>query len=799
MTFTYKKTKLIAAMLSVFLLVTACDSPEQKAQNFIENGQKLYKEGSYTKSAIEFKNALQIDKKLLDAWYGLALAEEKNGKWKQVAGSLKNTLDLDPNHFEANLKLGKLLMLAGKPDVALEYSNKVIELNTEHAGANSLQATVLFKMKDVDGALKYANKALSLDPVNMEAILLLAAHAIRNEEGEKSLAYLDQAITAHKDSLGLKLIKIQALESLGRGDESEVLFKELLTSDPKNIDISNAFTTFYLNQNKLKEAEQVLRDLAEARGNDEIANLRVVAFLNETHGSEKAIAELENLIATKMDNFTYKLSLVDLLSSGGMNDKAVEVLDTILKAEKDEKRIESAKLRLAEVYTADGQVEKSKEIYEPILSADGLNERGLLLRAAYQISNNELDAAIGDLRSVLRGNPESIRALYMLGNVYTRTDAFELANDRYNLAFKASDFSPSIGLMYAQFHMDRKKPQRAEDTLVKVVQKGRATLQVLEGLANIRLQTGDWMGAQEVVEMMRQAGTDEQKTLKFQGHIYAGLKRFDESIKTFETAYNKSPLESQPMVDLVRSYVQSGKMEDAHRFIDSVLVANQESFYGNLLKARLFTIEDKRPEAVDSYEKAINSDPKNMIGYRTFASFHMADKNFDGATAILDRGLAVENESVILTLMKAGILEMQQKTDEAISAYEQILASQPENLIAKNNLANLLLMAKGDQQRITRAYELAKTFEDSKVPVFRDTLGLAYLEKGETEKAKVLFEELAGKFPDAAVFKYHLGITYKTIGDVEGAKKVLNDALEKADSDPSVRKSDIEAFLKGMN
>jgi tetratricopeptide (TPR) repeat protein len=796
MEFMHKRVKRFSGLLAVLLLVAACDSPEEKAQNFIENGQKLYKEEAYVKAVIEFKNALQIDKKLMDAWYGLALAEEKRGKWDQVAGALKHTLDINPEHYEANLKLGKLLILGGQAENALEYSNKAIELQPEEAAANALQGIVLFKIKDVDGALKYAEKALKLDPSNTDAILMLAAHSVHSGDGAKGLAYLDRAIDADKDNLGLKLIKIQALATLERSDESEALFIEIMKRDPGNAEIANAFTRFYLSQNEVIKAEKVLRDLAATRKGDVETNSRLVRFLNEAYGSKKAIEELEKLIAANDNNFDYKMVLVNLLSGGGNADEAIEVLNGILSSETDDAKLVSTKLRLAEVFTTKNEWEKSKELFEPILAEDALEGRALLLRAAYRLSKDNQDGAIEDLRTVLRDNPNSIRALFMLGNVHSKKGSYELANDRFNLAFRASEFSPQMGLIYARFLLARKSPQRAEDALLKVIQKGRANLQVLDALANLRLQNGDWTGAQEIVEMMRRAGTDEKKTLKLQGHIYEGQKRFDQSIQSFESAYSKSPLQLQPMVDLVRTYIRSGKIDEAHSFIDSVLVANKDSYFGNLLKARLYAMEDKATEAEESFKKAISIDPKNLSGYRTFASFFIDARDFPQALDTIKAGLDVNNEDIALVLMKANVQEMQKDFDEAIKSYEQILEAQPENLIAKNNLANLLLMRKDDQNAISRAYELAKTFEGTNIPAFKDTLGMAYLEKGETENAKGVFEELTEQYPLVSMFQYHLGLVYNAAGNKIDAKTALEKALEKADQDPFLDKQEIENLLK---
>ena len=70
------KTLLVLLALVTLALLSGCSSPEERAAEHIANGQVLLAENKLAKASIEFRNALQLNQNLPDAWYGLAKIHE---------------------------------------------------------------------------------------------------------------------------------------------------------------------------------------------------------------------------------------------------------------------------------------------------------------------------------------------------------------------------------------------------------------------------------------------------------------------------------------------------------------------------------------------------------------------------------------------------------------------------------------------------------------------------------------------------------------------------------------------------
>ena len=136
--------------LAAFLLA-GCSSSEEKAQSYYEHGKELLAAKDYDRAEVEFRNAVQYNKRLLPAWRDLAQVEELTHKWGALVPVLRNVLELDPNDMAARLKLGRLLLMGGGVDDALRLANDVKAPDDQNPDLLALKAAILLKLKDTLG------------------------------------------------------------------------------------------------------------------------------------------------------------------------------------------------------------------------------------------------------------------------------------------------------------------------------------------------------------------------------------------------------------------------------------------------------------------------------------------------------------------------------------------------------------------------------------------------------------------------------------------------------------------------
>ena len=193
---------------------------------------------------------------------------------------------------------------------------------------------------------------------------------------------------------------------------------------------------------------------------------------------------------------------------------------------------------------------------------------------------------------------------------------------------------------------------------------------------------------------------------------------------------------------------------------------------------------------------SIMQDKTRTQSYISLASVHSSENNMRQAISVLQDGVNANPDDVRLRITLAGFYERAGDIDSAIQQYETILANNPDNLLANNNLAALLSDHKTDDASLKRAKDIADKLKDVNQPVIQDTVGWVYYKTGNYADAVAMLEKVVAAQPDIQVFNYHLGMAYQKSGNNAEARKYLEAALA-SDKDFQGR-ADAEATLKSL-
>jgi tetratricopeptide (TPR) repeat protein len=261
------------------------------------------------------------------------------------------------------------------------------------------------------------------------------------------------------------------------------------------------------------------------------------------------------------------------------------------------------------------------------------------------------------------------------------------------------------------------------------------------------------------------------------GAAYLGKEQREKSIGAFKRAHELAPAAAQPLVALVQTYVRGGKTGDARRFLNSVISENNENITAYTLLAEISLAENKTPEAIEHLNKIIAINPNAVFAYRGLTNIYLRDNEFDKAEAAIKRGLAVMPDRPILELSLAAVYERKTEFEKAIKIYEELLATNSDLLVAKNNFASLLTDHRTDQASLDKARTISAELRSSQIPQFRDTYAWAAVKSGvNLEEAVVILEGIVKENPQIDIFNYHLGEAYRRKGDAEKAIDYLTKA-----------------------
>jgi tetratricopeptide (TPR) repeat protein len=734
-------------------------------------------QGNFVKAGIEFRNALQLRETYADGWYGLALVEESKGNWRKYAGDILKAIEIDPKHLKAQVRYGKIMLLSSKLEKALETSDLVMELAPDNPEALALKSAVMFRLGDKTGAIAAAEKALESDPSNIDAILILSAEKLSTGDPAGAVKILDDGLVHNEGDARLQIVKIRALENLGRTDEIIAVFSQLIADNPENAAFRKSLVRFYLKNGQQEQAEKEIRRIATENPDDVAVNLDVVRFIKTTKGDDAAALELEQLIEKNPDIVDYRFALAALAEAGKDDERAMVILGSIIDRARTVEDEISARNKLAQLHFNRGDFEEAKDLANIVLDIDSTSTDALVLIGAMQIDAGEIDAAVANLRSSMRQQPRSVRASLLLAKAHEISGSLELAEDRFAAAYRFSDEAPHVGMVYAQFFIRHGKLHRADRLLEKIAEKNPNESDVLKLLAEVKLKKQEWIAAEELAEKLQALDSGDSAGYQIRGAALAGLQNLEESRSAFEKAYEVTPEAGQAMQSLVQAYLRDGDVDKAEAFLTNVLASSQNNYLASKLLADIKFRKKEPEEAVKLIRDAIAGDPQEESGYAILTKYFLATGQKKVAEEVLSEGLAAKPDGFLLNMMQAGLYESDGKFSDAIRIYEKLHESRPNSEIVINNLASLIAEEADSDAELQWAYTLAKRFRNSRVPFFQDTLGWIHYRLGEFDIATPLLRSAVDKEPNMAILRYHLGMSYKAEGKRDNAIRELDQAV----------------------
>ena len=789
-------------LLATFLLMqlVACSTPDEKAEKYYQKGMALI-DKEPAKAKLEFQNALQIKKNMSKAMYGLGLVAEREGDWKGAFSLMREVAEQDPKNINAITKLGQIFLAAGKLDLALEKSTKALELDKNNVAALNLYAAIQLKQNNKKGALEYANLALAIDKNNQDAFLVLANISLAENDSTKAIAYFDKALGSNEKNLTVQFLKTKALESLSKFEEADKTYQKMLQLFPENTFIKKTYAQFLMKTNRVDEAELQLRAIAKNSPDNVVAKLDVINFILATKGGAAGRSEMENFVKKEPKNYELAFALGDLYRA--QKDSAAEekLLNQIVKEAGNSPQGYKAQGLIAYKLMADGKNAAASKMLNEIISADKSNSLALTLRANLAMQEKSYDAAISDLRSVLRDSPDSSNAALMLATTYESVGSAELAEESYIKAFDTSKLSAKYGVPYAQFLVRRKQPERAEKVLESMLSSHPNDMLALRAFAQFKIAKGDYAGAQSLADRVKNTDVQSPIADEILGAISSNKNDLVGTISSLKRAHDKSPSDIKLINAIVNTYVQAGKTQDAIGFMQTVTKTSPTNAEAKLILGQLYASAGMSQNAIQTFNSLIQSNPNMTVAYQRLALEQVNTQFKVEAEKTINQGLLKAPNNFDLLITQASIYEASGKYDNAISVYEKLIIDRPDSELVANNLAFLLLDARTDKASFEHAYQLVSKSK-SNLPQFMDTLGWASYKLGKFDEAEVALTKAIEQMPNMAVFHYHLAKVHLAKNNNELAKQALQKVIKhsidaKSEQDIAI-KADATKLLQSL-
>ncbi len=402
-----------------------------------------------------------------------------------------------------------------------------------------------------------------------------------------------------------------------------------------------------------------------------------------------------------------------------------------------------------------GQLDKAKEYADKTLAINNkvINAYLLLADIAYKQKNNtEVEKVLLTAQENVKGDiTAEIEVIKSLGKFYAlQKQPEKILSIGEELVKRYPDNNVALSVLAGAQIINDKKPL-AEATLLQIINSDKQDINNRLLLAKLLSEHPD--KDQDVLKLLdetTQISPDKPDALVFKAAYLIKLKRTPEALELANKIDKQFP----------------------------------KLVLGKLLKGDVYLADKKLDQAADMYQQAYKIQPNDKVLF-TLADIMNAQGKLPDAVKLLNNALEKNPKNGAIHFKLATAYQQQNDNKQAEAHYKAILAEQPDNVLALNNLA-FLYSQKNDPQAI----ELAKKAYDKapEAPAILDTYGYILINQGQPKEGLTILEKAASLAPKENDIQFHLAKAYAVNNNKQKALEIL-EPLVKAEKDFSEKKA----------
>ena len=283
----------------------------------------------------------------------------------------------------------------------------------------------------------------------------------------------------------------------------------------------------------------------------------------------------------------------------------------------------------------------------------------------------------------------------------------------------------------------------------------------------------------------------DARALTALGQVEEQLGEYAKSVQTFQAVLRLDEQSPEAHINLAIAMADEGKLSDAMEEAQTALQLNPGLAAAHLLRGRLLNDLGQRQEAKDEFRKALRISPRDLRTLRSFAALEEEEGDVDAEADLLKRYLAQQPRDPQASFRYGQLMHEKRQEQEAIRAWRQAIALNPEYREATYNLARALKSTSPKEAQALFA-RVATLEQSQQVEDQVRTLGNAGNESmahGEYAGAIQKYQQammLCGTCADLGALQKNLGLAYCHKGELNTCLRLLQKAKESIADDPDV-------------
>jgi predicted Zn-dependent protease len=760
----------VLPLAGLCLLGTGC-SPSPSA--YVERARKAAASEKYADAEIDYLKATQAKPDFGDAWYGLGQAQFKQGHLTDALKSLTRASDLLRSRDDIAVTLAEtdMAIYLASPARTAELYQRVV----------ATSANLLKRNPNSYDGIRLKGYVAMIDRHFPEAIeLLRKADSLKPGQGDVTQAMME------------------CLIQNGQGPEAEKLGTAFLARNKNFIAVYDTLYSYYMDSHRDGDAEQLLKNKIAANPGALAFRLQLARHYLDAQKEGEASAVLKQVLDDSKDFPEGRFTVGDFYRANNRLDDALHVFQT--GAAQGGKQKAAYQLRSANVLVSMGKSEQALPILENVLKGDPANVEARSLRAAIHLGSGkpeDTQAAFTELSQLAKDQPKDASIHYNLGRAWMAKGNTEAALAEFQEGLKLNPQLVQAKVLAADVSLQRGDYAQASRYSNDLVSQtgGRPGARLLQAEALTGMGNFD-QATREVNQLIREFPTALEPKLQSAALLLA-QKKYGEAEQSYRALYEANRTDLRPLQGLIAT------MAAQQHYDAAVQLLNQEKLRpgappaaqldGLLAEAAL---RGHKPDvAVQQYSRLAAATPSSAFDHLRLGEAYFQKGDTQQAISEFETARNLDPKDVQTNAMLAQAFHRAGRDSDAERAYRDTLALQPDNALAKNNLANLLVEKGGNLDDALQLAQDASRLEPGSVPL-SDTLAYIYIKKSLPDSAIQILSNATRKDPNQPVYHYHLAMAMLQKGDKSGARREGEAALAKGPSKADEGK--IRALLAGL-